>query len=345
MSLQMIDNKVYTIGIPDKLGCLKSIPKIHKETDSQIKNELEKSNKKISPLSKLFFPKQRFKNSTNLEKFIQEFKSSTLNRNHDLEYQSNTNQELNKSVCQHFLNMNLRSAPFNLTADEISKLSFEYQSENIQLISAASITNNLHNAYLLPVQQNVQTTNQISISSQSTNVQFSSTSKSHKINKKHGTMKSKITAKQHDFANSSLTMHTSIQHMQINSTKNQEQLHKEDHRETNMLVKQYNSTTCTNILNQQTSHLLQVTRPGTSQLLQNTTVQQEHQVQLQHCIESNINEPVTNVQQQQLLLQSRSNTNLAKGNIQQRLSPQTNIRSSSINVTQPSSSKQSHKKS
>jgi len=139
-------------------------------------------------------------------------------------------------------------------------------------------------------------------------------------------------------------MHTSIQHMQIKTTKAQEQLHLDDHKDTNMLVQQYLQTTSTSTRKQQTSNLLHVTRPGiSSPLLQNSIVQQDQKMQLQHATGSNSNVAGTNVQQHQLLQQSRSNTNLTKGNVQQRLSPQTNNRSS--NVTKRPSPRQSTNKS
>lgn len=339
MSLKMIDNTVYTIGIPNKSGGLKLIPKRNKDKVSQMKNEEDKSRRESSPLSKLFFPQHIIDNDGNSMKHLSGL-SLTTSIPCNYEYQLNINDNFKKSTSPSFLNMNLRSAPFNLSADEISKLSSEYQSENIRLVPAAAITNNLQNAYLLPIQSNVRSTN-----SNSTNDQLPSTSKSHKLNKTQGPSKSKITTvKQHNFGNSSLTMHTSIQHMQIKTTTIQEQLHIDDQRETNTLVQQYLQTTNTSIHKQQTSNLLQVTRPGTSsQLFQNSIVQQEQQQQ--HSVGSNVSVTGTNVQQQQLLQQIQSNTNLTKENIQQRLSPQTNNRSSNINVTQCRSPRQSPNRS
>ncbi|KAE9528871.1 hypothetical protein AGLY_012446 [Aphis glycines] len=344
MSLRMIDNTVYTIGIPNKSGGLKPISKRNKEKVSQMKNEEDKSRRESSPLSKLFFPQHIIDNDGNSMKHISGLSLATSIPSCNYKYQLNINDSFKKSTSPSFLNMNLRSAPFNLSADEISKLSSEYQSENIRLVPAAAITNNLQNAYLLPIQPNVRSINQNSTNVHSTNDQLPSTSKSHKLNKTQGPSKSKITTvKQHNFGNSSLTMHTSIQHMQIKTTTIQEQLHIDDQRETNTLVQQQLQTTNTSIHKQQTSNLLQVTRPGTSsQLLQNSIVQQEQQ---QHSIGSNVSVTGTNVQQQQLLQQIRSNTNLTKGNIQQRLSPQTNNRSSNINVTQRPSPRQSPNRS
>ncbi|XP_060844677.1 uncharacterized protein LOC132924402 isoform X3 [Rhopalosiphum padi] len=344
MSLQMFDNTVYTIGIPDKSGGLKPIPKRNKEKSSQMKNE-QKSHRESSPLSKLFFPQHIIDNDGNSMKPLRGLSSAVSNPPYNYEYQLNTNDQFKKSNPSSFLNMNLRSAPFNLSADEISKLRPEYLSENIRLVPAVAITNNLQNAYLLPIQPIVRTTSQNSTNIHSTNDQLPSTSKSHKINKTPGTSKSKITtAKQHNFGNSSLTMHTSIQHMQIKTTTVKEQLHIDDQRETNTLVQQYLQTTSTSIHKQQTSNLMQVTRSGiSSQLLQNSIVQQEQQ---QQSVGSNASVAGTNVQQQQSLQQIRSNTNLTKGNVQkqQRLSPQTNNRSSNTNVTQRPSPRQSPNK-
>ncbi|XP_026819668.1 uncharacterized protein LOC113558416 isoform X4 [Rhopalosiphum maidis] len=344
MSLQMFDNTVYTIGIPDKSGGLKPIPKRNKEKSSQMKNE-QKSHRESSPLSKLFFPQHIIDNDGNSMKPLRGLSSAVSNPPYNYEYQLNTNDQFKKSTPPNFLNMNLRSAPFNLSADEISKLRPEYLSENIRLVPAVAITNNLQNAYLLPIQQNVRTTSQNSTNIHSTNDQLPSTSKSHKINKTPGPSKSKITtAKQHNFGNSSLTMHTSIQHMQIKTTTVKEQLHIDDQRETNTLVQQYLQTTSTSIHKQQTSNLMQVTRSGmSSQLLQNSIVQQEQQ---QQSVGSNVSVTGTNVQQQQSLQQMRSNTNLTKGNVQQRLSsPQTNNRLSNANITQRPSPRQSPNKS
>ncbi|XP_029341686.1 uncharacterized protein LOC100569295 isoform X5 [Acyrthosiphon pisum] len=345
ISLQMINNTVYTIGIPDKSGGLKPISKRTKEKALQTKSERQKSQKEPSPLSKLFFPQHIIDNNGNSMTPLRGLSSLIPNPTYDFEYQINTNDQLNKSTLPNFLSMNLKSAPFNLSADEISKLSSEYQSKNIRLIPASDITNNLRNAYLLPVQKNIRTSNANSVNAHSTNVQLPSTSKSQKLNKTHAPPKSKITkAKQHNFGNSSLTMHTSIQHMQIKTTTAQEQLHLDDHKDTNMLVQQYLQTMGTSTHKQQTSNLLQVKRPGmSSPLLQNSIVQQDQKMQLQHGTGSNSSVAGTNVQQQQLLQQSRSNTNLTKGNVQQRLSPQTNNRSS--NVTKRSSSRQSPNKS
>ncbi|XP_022174568.1 uncharacterized protein LOC111036738 [Myzus persicae] len=334
ISLKMINNIVYTIGIPDKSGSLKPMPKRNREKASQMKSEQRKSQRELSPLSKLFFPQHIIDNNGNSKRPLRGLSSTIPNPTYNFEYQIN-NDQLKKSTLPNFLSMNLRSAPFNLTAEEISKLSSEYQSENIRLIPAVTITNNLQNAYLLPVQPNVRTSNSNSTNLHPTNVQLPSTSKSQKLNKTQGQSKSKITtAKQHNFGNSSLTMHTSIQHMQIKTTTAQEQLHLDDHRDTNMLVQQYLQTTSTNTHKQQTSNLLQVTHPGmSSQVLQNSIVQQDQQVQLQHDVGSNSNLAGTNVQQQQLIQNLQSNTNLTKGNVQQRLSPQTNNRSSNTNVT------------
>ncbi|XP_025198832.1 LOW QUALITY PROTEIN: uncharacterized protein LOC112597120 [Melanaphis sacchari] len=340
ISLQMINNTVYTIGIPDKSGGLRPIPKRSKEKTLQMKNE-QKSRRESSPLSKLFFPQHIIDNDGNSMKPLHGLISTASKHPpFNYEYQLNTNNQFKKSTSPSFLNMNLRSAPFNLSADEISKLSSEYQSENIRLVPATDITNNLQNAYLLPVQQNVRTTNQNSINIHSTNDQLPSTSKSQKSNKTPGPSKSKITtAKQQNFGKSNLTMHTSIQHMQIKTTTIQEQLHIDDQRETNTLVQQYVQTTSTSTHKQQTSNLLQFTRPGmSSQLPQNSIGQQEQQ---QHSVGSSISVGGTNVQQQQLLQQMRSNINLTQGNVQQRLSPQTNNRSPNINVTQRPSPRQS----
>ncbi|XP_060859767.1 uncharacterized protein LOC132936966 isoform X5 [Metopolophium dirhodum] len=344
-SLQMINNIVYTIGIPDKSGGLKPLSKRTKEKALQMKSEQQKSQKEPSPLSKLFFPQHIIDNNSNSMTPLRGLSLSKPNHTYDFEYQINTNDQLNKSTVPNFLSMNLKSSPFHLSADEISKLSSEYQSKNIRLIPASDITNNLQNAYLLPVQQNIRTSKANSINTHSTNVQIPSTSKSQKLNKTQVPPKSKITtAKQHNFGNSSLTMHTSIQHMQIKTTKAQEQLYLDDHKDTDMLVQQYLQTTSTSTHKQQTSNLLQVTRPGiSSPLLQNSIVQQDQKMQLQHGTGSNSNVAGTNVQQQQLLQQSRSNTNLTKGNVQQRLSSQTNNRSS--NVTKRPSPKQSPNKS
>lgn len=339
----MINNIVYTIGIPDKSGGLKPPSKRTKEKALQMKSEQQKSQKEPSPLSKLFFPQHIIDNKGNSMTPLRGLSLSTPNPTYDFEYQINTNDQLNKSTFPNFLSMNLKSAPFHLSVDEISKLSSEYQSKNIRLIPASDITNNLQNAYLLPVQQNIRTSNANSINAHSKNVQLPSTSKSQKLNKTQAPPKSKITtAKQHNFGNSSLTMHTSIQHMQIKTTTAQE--HSDDHKDTNMLVQQYLQTTSTSTHKQQTSNLLQVTRPGmSSQLLQNSIVQQDQKMQLQHGTGSNNNAVGTNVQQQQLLHKSRSNKNLTKGNVQQRLSPQTNNRSS--NVTKRPSPRQNPNKS
>lgn len=344
MSLKMIDNTVYTIGIPNKSGGLKPIPKRNKDNVSQMKNEEDKSHRESSPLSKLFFPQHIIDNDENSMKHLSGLSLATSIPSCNYEYQLNINDNFKKSTSPSFLNMNLRSAPFNLSADEISKLSSEYQSENIRLVPAAAITNNLQNAYLLPIQSNVRSTNPNSTNAHSPNGQLPSTSKSHKLNKTQESSKSKTTTvKQHNFGNSSLTMHTSVQHMEIKTTTVQEQLHIDDQRETNTLIQQHLQTTNTSIHQQQTSNLLQVTQPGTnSQLLQNSIVQQEQQ---EHSIGSNVSKTGTNVQQQQLLQQIRSNTNLTKGNIQQRLSPQTNNRSSNINVTRRPSPRQSPNRS
>jgi len=337
----MIDNIVYTIGVPLKPGGLKPGGlkpidiryKRNREKSSQMKNDLQQSNRKSSPFSKLFFPQHIIDNNKNPMSPLPELSLAALNSIHDFKYQLNTNHQFNRSESPNFLNMNLRSAPFNLTADEISKLSSEHQSENIRLIPAAAITNNLQNAYLLPIQQNVRTTNQSSINVHSTKVQLPNTSKSNKLNKTHDPLKSKITtAKQQNFSNSSLTMHTSIQHMQIKTTTNQEHP-----------VQQFLETTNASIHKQQTSNLMQVTRSGmSSQSLPNSIIQQEPQVQL---LGSNNNVAGTNVQQQQLSQQLRTNKNLTKGNLQQRLSPQTKNRSSNINTTQRPSPRQNLNKS
>lgn len=334
---------MYTIGIPDKSGGLKPLTTRNKEKASQMKSE-QKSQRGPSPLSKLFFPQHIIDNNGNSMRPLRGLSSTTPNPTYDFKYQINTDDQFKKTTFPNFLSMNLRSAPFNLTADEISKLSSEYQSENIRLIPAVAITKNLQNAYLSPVQQNVRTSNVNSINIHSTNVQLPKTSKSQKLNKTQASQKSKITtAKQHNFGNSSLTMHTSIQHMQIKTTTGQEQLHLNDRKEPNILAQQCVQTTITSTHKQQTSNLLQVSRPGSSPLLQNSVVQQEQQMQLQHGIGSNSIVAETNVQQQELLKQPRSNTNLTKGNAQQRLSPQTNNRSS--NVTKRPSPRQSPNKS
>jgi len=339
----MIDNIVYEIGIPDKSGSLKPLSKGNKERALQMKSEQQKSRKESSPLSKLFLPQHIINDNGNSMTPSRRLSSTTI-PTLNYQYQLNTNVKFENSSLVNFLSLDLKSAPFNLSADEISKLSLEYLSKNIQLIPAVDITNNLKNAYLLPVQQNVRASNANSVNAHSTNVQLPSSSKAQKLNKTQAPPKSKITtAKQHNFGNSSLTMHTSIQHMQIKTTTAPDQLHLDDHKETNMLVQQYLQTTSTSTHKQQTSNLLQVTRPGmTSPLLQNSIVQQEQKMQLQPSIGNNSNVTETNVQQQQLLQQSRSNTNLTKGNIQQRLSPQTNNRSS--NVTKRPSPRQSPKK-
>lgn len=340
----MIDNIVYTIGIPDKAGGLKSLSKGNKETAIQMKSE-QKSQKEPSPLSKLFFPQHILNNNGNSMTPSRRSSSTTPIPTFNFQYQINTNDQFKNSSLPNFLSLDLKSAPFNLSADEISKLSSEYQSKNIRLIPAVDITNNLKNAYLLPAQQNVRASNANSINAHSTNVQLPSTSKAQKLNKTQAPPKSKkTTAKQHNFGNSSLTMHTSIQPMQIKTTTVPEKLHLDDHKETNMLVQQYLQTTSTITHKQQTSNLLQVTRSGmTSPLLQNSIVQQEQKMQLQHSIGNNSNVTGTNVQQQQLLQQSRSNTNLKKGKVQQCLSSQKNNRSS--NVAKRASPRQSPNKS
>jgi len=317
ISLQIIDNVVYTIGIPDKSGCLKPLSKRSREKDSQIKSEQQKSQKEPSLLSKLFFPKHIIDNNGSSMMPLRGLGSTIPSTNCNFDYQINIDDQLKKSTFPNFFDLNLSSAPFNLTADEISKLSFQYQSENIRLIPAVSINNNLQNAYLLPVQQNIRKSNL-----NSTNVQLPSTSKSQKLDKTQGPSKTKTTVKQNNFGNSSLTMHSSIQQMQIKTTTVQEQLHLDDHRETNMSVQQYLQTTSTSTHKQQTTNLLQyVARPGvSSQLNQNSIVQQEQQVQQQNDVGSNSNSSGTNVQQ--------------------RLSPQTNNRSSNINVTKRPSPRQ-----
>lgn len=338
LSLQIIDNIIYTIGIPDKSGGLKPLPKRNREKDSQMKSEQQKSQKEPSLLSKLFFPEHIIDKNGSSMIPLRGLGSTIPSTTNNIDYQINIDDQLKKSTFSNLFDLNLRSAPFNLTADEISKLSFQYQSENIRFIPAVSITNNLQNAYLLPVQQNIRANNL-----NSTNVQLPSTSKSQKLNKTQGPSKTKTTtAKKNNFGNSSLTMHSSIQHMQIKTTTVQEQLCLDDHRETNMSVQQYLQTTSSSTHKQQTTNLLHVTRPGvSSQLIQNSI---EQQVQLQNDVESNSNAAGTNVQQQQLLQQSQPNKNLTKGNVQQRLSPQTKNRSSNINVTKRSSPRQNPNK-
>lgn len=310
MSLKIIDNTVYTIGIPGKdIIPNASIKKRQTKVTKRVKNDSQISQQQHSePMPIPLQPNTE--NNSNSMKPLLGLNSVAINiPKSDLQYQLNINPNTTTQTLPEFLQMNLQCSPFNLTSDETTKLISEYQSNNIRLIQKAPKKSTT------TTQNNVQTTTNLNTSQinvQSQNVQPICINVSQPSNNQNVPIQSQIKNIQHQLGHSQLAV---SKNSGTNLT-------------TNVVVQQQpilNNRIGNNIVIQQ-QQLPQLqpmirSRVNTTQLMQKSIPQQQeqHQQMLIGNVGSNMHIAGANVIQKPIFQQIRPNALLAaKMNVQQR---------------------------
>lgn len=358
MSLKIVGTTVYTIGIQGKSTLPKPSLKHHKESSQRVENDpiqpkqphqqQQRLQNESVPGLKQFFSCHVVENNGNSVRSLQGLSSKIVKTSSsEASNQLSFNPKNITQFSQDCLKINLQ----NLPADIVKKLKSEYQSNHIKLVQSPSkkLKKNQKSALPSPtVQKNVQKTipinSQILIQStdgQQTkpNVQVTSINSNQQSTNTHAILQSKITnLQQHKIVNNQLKMNMNLQNLQLQNCRDsnlqltntdiheQHQLQLEDCKETKLSINK--------VVQQQRQKPQRkpvITRV-TPQMIQKSAVHLEQQ--LQHGVGNSIQIGSTNVLQQPLFHQFRSNTLLAKVNVQQRQQQQTNIQLANINVQQ-----------
>lgn len=174
MSLKIIDNIVYTIGLPGKSAAPKSTiinnqPNSTKKTGNNPQNESTFLGD-ISPF-KLFLPQDVENNDKSIKQSLLGLNTTKMKSSlNDFKDQLTIDPSDTTLLTPDFFKVDLERPPFNLTCDETSKLNSEYQSNKIKLTEKPTKTKtNQQGKRSSSIQKNSKTANTTNSSSKRKN--------------------------------------------------------------------------------------------------------------------------------------------------------------------------------
>lgn len=341
MSLKIIDNIVYTVGLPGKSAVPKSsIMKNQLNSTKKIGNNSHaqhesKSLVDISPF-KLFIPQHVENNDKSLKRDLLGLNSTKMKSSlNDFKYQLTIDPSDTTLLTPDFFKIDLERPPFNLTRDEANKLNSEYQPNKIKITQKPTKTKTTQHGKRSSVKKNSKTTN--------TNSSSKRKNSSNQSIAKHVPQQSQMTNAQQTRNNQSST-NVNLQNLQLQSfgdptveiieTDTQEPLQP---KQKQLLQKKAgNSIHKASTSKQQQKKLTPKparTRLATQSVRKN--ILQQDQQQLQTNI---IHKPSTNPSQQQQYQKIQPNRSKKKNVQTRQLQQQTNFGLSDVNAAHSDSS-------
>lgn len=210
MSLKIIDNIVYTIGLPDKSTSSKpSIIQNQSNPTKKTGNNPQHESTFLGDISpfKFFLPQHAENNDKSLKQCLLGLNTTKMKSSlNDFKKQLTIDPSDTTLLTPDFFKMDLLRPPFNLTCDEASKLNSEYQSNKIKLTPKPTKTKTNQHSKRSSVQKNNKKTN--------TNSSSKKKNSSHQSITKHVPQQSQMTNTQQIGNNQSLTT-VNLQNLQL----------------------------------------------------------------------------------------------------------------------------------